>query len=64
MLNSNFVILGSLINLSSAFVYLSATVKEKVKPNRVIFSLGISIFYRLCSSSKTGSWNTNIVYTL
>ncbi|MFH1832535.1 MAG: hypothetical protein ABH816_00010 [Candidatus Levyibacteriota bacterium] len=39
MLDPNFVILGSLINLSSAFVYLFATVRGEVKPNRVTFFL-------------------------
>lgn len=39
MINPNFVILGSLINFFGAFVYLSATVRGKIKPNRVTFFL-------------------------
>jgi hypothetical protein len=39
MLHSNFIILGTLIGSAGAVAYLIATVKGKVKPNRVSFLL-------------------------
>ena len=39
MLNSNFVIVGTLISAIGSFAYLVDTVKGKIKPNRVSFLL-------------------------
>ena len=39
MLNSNFVIVGTLIGAAGSVAYLADTVKGKIKPNRVTFLL-------------------------
>ena len=39
MLNSNFVIVGTLIGALGSFAYLLDTIKGKIKPNRVSFLL-------------------------
>jgi hypothetical protein len=55
MLNSNFVIVGTLIGAVGALAYLIDTVKGKVKPNRVSFLLwSIAPFIAFAAQIKQG----------
>ena len=55
MLNSNFVIVGTLIGAVGALAYLIDTVKGKVKPNRVSFLLwSIAPFIAFAAQVKQG----------
>jgi hypothetical protein len=55
MLNSNFVIIGTLIGAVGSIAYLIDTVKGKVKPNRVSFLLwSIAPFIAFAAQFKQG----------
>lgn len=55
MLNSNFVIVGTLIGAVGSFAYLIDTVKGKIKPNRVSFLLwSIAPFIAFAAQIKQG----------
>ena len=55
MLNSNFVIVGTLIGAAGSLAYLIDTVKGKVKPNRVSFLLwSIAPFIAFAAQIKQG----------
>ncbi|KKU09496.1 MAG: hypothetical protein UX13_C0039G0016 [Candidatus Woesebacteria bacterium GW2011_GWB1_45_5] len=55
MLNSNFVIVGTLISALGSFAYLIDTVKGKIKPNKVSFLLwSIAPFIAFAAQIKQG----------